>query len=71
MKNKEAIDSLCIKIRLRTGSSLCSLESLSSEYASKFPEDEIGNNNLKNYLRKNELGLDVTDDLKFLNKYFS
>lgn len=70
MKNKEAIDSLCIKIRLRTGSSLGSLESLSNCYASKFPEDEIGNNNLKNLLRKIEIGLDTTDDLKFLNKHF-
>lgn len=71
MKSKEAIDSLCIKLRLKTGSSLGSLESLSSEYSVKYPEDIIGNNILKNYLRKVELGINTNEDLVSLNKHFT
>jgi hypothetical protein len=56
---------------MKTGSSLGSLEFLSNEYSSKFPQDKVGNNVMKNCLRKIELGIDVNDTLKFLNKYFS
>lgn len=71
MKKKEAIDALSIKLRMKTGSSLGSLESLCNEYSLMFPKDTIGNNTLKNCLRKFEIGLDITDDIKFLNKHFS
>ena len=71
MNNKEATDALSIKLKVKTGSSLFSIESLSNEYSKKCPKDQIGNNTLKNYLRKAELGLDIMDDLKFLNKHFA
>jgi len=71
MKNTEAIDTLSIRLRMKTGSSSGSIESLTNEYSSKFPQDKIGNNTLRNYLRKTELCLDTTEDLVFLNKHFS
>ena len=71
MNNQEAIDALSIKLKVKTGSSLFSIESLSNEYSLKFPQDVIGNNILRNYLRKCELGLNITHDLEFLNKHFS
>jgi hypothetical protein len=53
-----------------TGSSLGSLESLSNEYTKKFPEDSIGNNILRNMLRKMALGIDEKSDYATLTKYF-
>lgn len=71
MNKKESIDSLCIKLRKKTGSYLGSLESLSNEYSLLYPQDTIGNNMLKNFLRKLELGIDTKEDYIALDKQFS
>lgn len=71
MNKKESIDSLCIKLRNKTGSCLGSLESLSNEYSLLYPQDVIGNNMLKNLLRKIELGIDTKEDYTAINKHFT
>lgn len=71
MKDKgELINSLSIKLRKKTGSYFSSIEELSLEYDRMFPEDIMGNSNLKNYIRKESLGLNTITDLRFLNNHF-
>lgn len=70
MNKTESIDAVCIKLRMITGSSLGSLESLSNEYYKVVPKDNIGNNILRNLLRKRELGIDSKEDYTMLTNHF-
>ncbi len=63
--------SVKIKLKNKTGSPYDSIEGLSLEYMTLFPNDTIGNNILGNLIRKRNMGMSVLDGLEFIDKHLN